>query len=314
MKSVNNIELSVPSFREYDYEMVCGAAPSTALPDYYIIPNKKIGVLIKDINGVGGCVAAAGASFMEEFHKIEYGEEVEYSEGWFYGKHRLDSMKNPGLNVTVFFDKWRELGAVPKMYVPNLVEMPEMKEIVDAAPELLNIASPHKLGGYVSINYGLASKREAAICDALLKYGYGIFAVSNDYFDERHAVIIIGWDFRNKNNKKYIIQNSWGEDWEDKGIGTLPQKEVDAAYLLLYEPVKLPFEDIEEGRWSEKHIKNLFFQGVMNGVSDIKFDPEAPLTREQFAAALDRNNKKIQENMWTMMKVLMKEIECKRRD
>jgi hypothetical protein len=189
-----------------------------------------------------------------------------------------------------------------------------MKEIVDAAPELLNIASPHKLGGYVSINYGLASKREAAICDALLKYGYGIFAVSNDYFDERHAVIIIGWDFRNKNNKKYIIQNSWGEDWEDKGIGTLPQKEVDAAYLLLYEPVKLPFEDIEEGRWSEKHIKNLFFQGVMNGVSDIKFDPEAPLTREQFAAALDRNNKKIQENMWTMMKVLMKEIECKRRD
>ena len=102
MKNINNVELSVPSFREYDYEMVCGAVAQTETPDYYIVPNKKIGVLIKNIGSVGGCVAAAGASFMEEFYKQEYGEEMEFSMGWFYGKHRLDSMKNPGLSVSVF--------------------------------------------------------------------------------------------------------------------------------------------------------------------------------------------------------------------
>lgn len=311
MERTCGTELNVPSFREYDYEMVCGAAETAKIPDYYIIPNKKVGVLIKNIGSVGGCVAAAGASFMEEFYKREYGEDMEFSTGWFYGKHRLDSMKNPGLNVNVFLDKWREIGAVPKTYVPNLVEMPDMKKIVDAAPELVDVGAPYKLAGYVGLNYASPDKKEAAICDALLKYGYGVFAVSNDYFNERHAIIIIGWDFSDKKNKKYIFQNSWGEDYGEKGIGKIPQKEVDAAYLLLYEPVKLPFDDIEEDRWSFKHIKNLFFQGVMNGVSEVKFDPEAPLTREQFAAAMDRNNQKIQENMTAMMKVFMKEIQCK---
>ena len=304
------IELSIPSFRDYDYEMVCGAA-KTDVPDYYIVPNKKIGVLIKDIDGVGGCVAAAGASFMEEFYKREYGQEQEFSMGWFYGKHRPEGMNGPGLNVTAFFDKWREIGAVPKVYVPNLVEMPDMKKIVDAAPELVEKGEPYKLSGYVGLNYALPAKKEASICDALLKYEYGIFAVSDDYFGERHAIIIIGWDFRDKKNKKYIIQNSWGEDYEDNGIGEVPQSAIDAAYLLLYEPAKLPFDDLDENSYSFKHIKNLFFQGIMNGVSEVKFDPTAPLTREQFATAIDRNNKMIQENMTTMLKVIVKEMECR---
>lgn len=308
MERTCGIELTVPSFREYDYDMVCGAAETTEIPDYYIVPNKKIGVLIKDIGNVGGCVAAAGASFMEEFYKRDTGEEMEFSMGWFYGKHRLDSMRGYGLSVSVFLDKWREIGAVPKMYVPNLVEMPDMKKIVDEAPELENIGKPFKLGGYVGINYAVAEKREKAICDALLKYGYGLFAVSDDYFSERHAIIIIGWDFRDKNNKKYIIQNSWGEDYGDKGIGTVPQKAINSTYLLLYEPVKLPFDDVSEDRYSFKHIKNLFLQGIMNGVSETKFDPEAPMTREQYATATDRNNQRIQENMESMLKIILKEI------
>lgn len=305
------VEPIVPSIRDYDYEVVCGSMEGEELPDYFIIPDGKVGVIknqVVDGKEVWACAAEVAANFAQYFHKVESGEDIEFSEGWFYGVGRTDAQNTRGLNVPTLLDKWREIGALPKTYLNQLMEMPAMKEIVDAAPGLKEISKNHKLGGSVTLNYANSEKREDAIRSALVRYRYGLFGVSNSYFGAPHAIIVIGYNFKDPKNKKYIIQNSYGESYGNGGIKEVPVKAVNSAYLLTYNPIELPFTDIE-GNWAFKHIKNVCLSGLMNGVSETEFDPKGNVIREQLAAVLDRQNKSIVYMIETAVNILRKEME-----
>jgi hypothetical protein len=53
-------------------------------------------------------------------------------------------------------------------------------------------------------------------------------------------------------------------------------------------PIETPviFDDIADVDWAEYEITELYKKGIVNGVSDKKFDPNAPVTREQFVKML----------------------------
>ena len=53
-------------------------------------------------------------------------------------------------------------------------------------------------------------------------------------------------------------------------------------------PIETPviFDDIASVEWAEFAITELYKKGIVNGVADKKFDPNAPVTREQFVKML----------------------------
>ena len=54
------------------------------------------------------------------------------------------------------------------------------------------------------------------------------------------------------------------------------------------EPQQMPviFDDIANTAWAETAITELYKKGIVNGVADKKFDPNSPVTREQFVKML----------------------------
>ncbi len=64
--------------------------------------------------------------------------------------------------------------------------------------------------------------------------------------------------------------------------------------LLCFSPVciaadtELPFTDLDKNAWYYDDIKEAYYQGIMMGVSDTKFEPDAPVTREMFLTAFAR--------------------------
>lgn len=277
--------------RMYDFELVCGASDEE-FPEEFEIERKAN---IKDQGNIGACVACTLAEVGQYLY------EKEMSEAWAYGSFRNDSDKRPGLFTTRALDLWKTIGQVPLSDFGVLEEMPEIRELTNKFPQLLEIAKKYRIGGYASLNYANAEKKDKAIKQALMKDGIGLVAVSSDYFGESHCIMITGW---NDKNNTYKIQNSWGADWEDNGFGEIPKKEFNYVYAVFVEEFKLPFEDVPADRWSYKPIKNMYLSGLINGVSETLFEPERPITREEVATIFDRLCKKIDEKFENVYKRL----------
>lgn len=281
--------------RDYDYEVVCGAAEGT-YPEEYEIPRENTGTIIDQ--KVNDCVAAVIVQLAESF----YGEEM--SEGYTYGEFRNDSMKKAqrgGMSISSAMDFWVSLGTLPKKYFDIIAEMPEMSQITAKFPEFKELSSRYKLKGYVTINYN-KQKKDLAIKDALTKYKRGLLTSARDYFPGgSHCILLTGW---NDKNGTYKFKNSWGEDYGDKGFSEIPKDEIDPCYLPLFEGLDLPFTDVSPDRWSFKHIRNVFFSGMMNGKSKDIFDPTGYVTREELAAVLDRRDEKVDERFDIFNRVL----------
>ena len=50
----------------------------------------------------------------------------------------------------------------------------------------------------------------------------------------------------------------------------------------------LPFDDVAEGAWYTEAVRWAASEGIVTGMSATAFEPNAPITREQFAAILYR--------------------------
>lgn len=292
--------------RNYDYEVVCGAANST-YPTKYEIPRENTGTL-KNQGSVAACVSEVITQIAEHLWSNEL-EKEEMSEGFSYASLRPASLKIPGLYVSKAMELWTTIGTLPKTYFDKLCEMPEIKKAVESVPKLYDIASKYKLSGYVTIpDYAKKEKRDLAIKDALMKYNYGLVAVSNDYFSGgSHCIMLTGWD---DEKNRYLFKNSWGEDYGDNGFSSIPKDEVNGAvYVPLLEPIELPFTDVPKDAWYYSAIKHVFFNGMMNGTSETTFEPEKPLTRAEVATLINRVLKCMDERFDILNDVLKTKIE-----
>jgi|GEM_PF-2665916 hypothetical protein len=63
----------------------------------------------------------------------------------------------------------------------------------------------------------------------------------------------------------------------------LPTKNLSDAF---YEKQSLPFKDVSDSSWSAKYIKYAYYNGLMTGKSDTKFDPTGNFTRAQAVVVL----------------------------
>lgn len=273
----------IEDIRNYDFEIVCGAASSDATyPKLYEIDAPKL-MRCKDQGSVGACVAEVIAQVSEAYFSKEM------SEGHVYAAFRTDGTSSYGMFVEHALNDWRSISTVPLQYFNHLIEMPQLQKDLKTIPELDTLYTQYKIQGFVSLNYADRKKKDKCIKEALMGPAkkYGLVAVSNKYFRESHCIWLTGWD---DDNDAYLIKNSWGESWGSSkdGRGSIPKSAVNAVYMVMFEEPKLPFKDVVPTDWFYNNVLNMYCSGLMKGKSATEFDPQGNATRAEVAALADR--------------------------
>ena len=290
--------------RVYDYEVVCGASDKE-YPEVFELDRSLLGDVTNQ--NVNSCVAHVVAQIAETFYKKKM------SIGYIYGRFRKETSKGEGMLLSEAVKFWNELGTIPNEMLDIIVEMPEMKKITDNIPELDRYAKQYPIKGYTAINYADRDKKDRLIKDALTRQangelkGYGLLAASNDYFrGGGHAIMLTGWDDK---KGRYTFKNSWGENYGDKGYGTIPKNEINEVYLILFDDIELPFTDVSKDAWYFGAVKNMFCAGFMNGTTETTFEPDKPITRAEMAVLMNRFLGMVDERFSIITKVMNEKLE-----
>jgi len=295
MQNTGLIKEVLYSDRDYDYEAVCGAIQEKNFPTYFKLPEEATGTQ-KNQRDISACVAMTISSIAEAYWNKTLGVNQEHSEGFVYGKLRDAASKGKGMIVSSALEYWTKIGTVPKHFFDILVEMPELKDIVNKYTELEEIAKQYRLSGYTRLRSNATSTKDEQIKDALMKYGYGLVMVNNG-----HCTQIVGWD---DEKDVYIYKDSYGSDVGDNGYKNKRKSSVDQVWLPIFEPITLPFEDVKEDDWFYKDVQNVYLSGIMKGTSETTFSPNKNLTRAEAAALINRIRKENQETIKILNKIL----------
>lgn len=183
---------------------------------------------VKDQGTCGSCWAFSAVAAMESNYALKHGEYIDLSEQSILGCSGGGDCANGGWYSTVF--AW--LLDEPTAFLTDETSSPYIN--VDAcSPD----AKPLELK---VINYGILETTDwlspknkiEDIKAAITKYGAvsaAVFSGNNDFLDYKtgvirgnneydvdHAITIVGWD---DNLQAWLIKNSWGEMWGEKGYG-----------------------------------------------------------------------------------------------
>jgi hypothetical protein len=229
---------------------------------------------------------------LEVLNYIETGEKICLSPGYFYGHNRSETSVASGMLTSDAIERTRKHGSVLETIFNEHTEMPEMKKIVNARPELEEYAEKYKITSYVTFKNERKDEKWSKIKEAFLTYNIPMVAVAPSYFGESHCIVLIGFD-ETTGVRKFKFQNSWGESYGDNGRGLIDFDKISSVYLLFDETISLPFNDVPESAWYYKNILNLYSAGLINGVSKTEFNPEGNVTRAELCAIIDRVLKNI---------------------
>lgn len=290
--------------REYMYEIICGTSERNNFPKSFELDRSELGT-IKNQGKNWACVAEVIAQIVETFYKKEM------SEGYNYAKFRSDSFNGPGLYVSTALKICKSLGNVPKELFDILVEMPELKEIVDKIPELDKYAKQYPISGYVSLSYADKQRKDSCIKDALSRQasgelkGYGLLVVSSSYFGQSHCIMLTGWD---DDKDTYTIKNSYGKSYGDNGFKAIPKNAIDEVYLIMFDEITLPFTDVSPEAWYYNAVKNMYCSGLMRGTTENTFEPDKPITRAEMATLCNRMLGLIDERFTIQNKLINEKV------
>ena len=286
------------SVLDYNGEFRCSASdielPAEFMLDKQYIPD------CRDQGCVGSCVGFAITNIMQILNYKETGKRDRFSAGYVYGKCRDKDDVYTGMFIRKTLDYLIKTGACFEIDFSRNEEMPLIRELIDAQPELDEKAYPYRIRGYEIYNKADRKAKLNSIKNALITYNTPIL-VSTDMYREPHAVCIIGWSDK---LQQYYIMNSWGEYVGDKGICKIDYNSIDWGYLLLDEKnsnALMPFEDVSEDKWYYKAIEKAYNAGFINGTSESTFDPENSLKRAEAAQMLVNYANKMQETVEDMI-------------
>lgn len=303
---------SPTAVRDFMYDICCGDSSSTIveLPEKFELPINDW-VKVYNQGDKYACVSYALAQAREAYHSKITGESVSYSPGAIYG---ADACRNgydgKGMYLRTAMNGVTKIGFVEASVFDIIEEMPEMKAIVDARPDLIDIGAPKKLKGFVSLNYSIREKKIRSIKEALYTYRVPLVVSSTDYFGGAHCFLLYGWDdsielprYR-KDEVAFLLRNSWGEEYGDGGNSHIPFSELNEVYLPIFEDFRFPFTDVPRDKWYYQDIVKGVFSGLVNGVSKTTFAPEDNIIRGDVAITISRLLDKLQLSVNAFLKTL----------
>ena len=121
-----------------------------------------------------------------------------------------------------------KIGDVNHNTFPDNIEMKEAKDLVDKKfRAIYDYAARYKIDAYAKLNdvvqiktflYNNKVAIPISIPTADMKVDKtNTLIIPKEYPKSNHMILIVGW-----NEDGFIIQNSWGEKWGDKGFAILP--------------------------------------------------------------------------------------------
>lgn len=193
-------------------------AKSIELPNEYQVKHSKI----KNQENICSCTAHSVSEVLETY------DDINYSTEWIYGYREERYYQGKGMCIIDALRTIKNIGYIEYKDLQGNYEMNKAKEIVDKdIDKYKNIASKKKIASYAEL-YTITDIKEALytgkkpIIMAIdidkegLKLDNNIARIP-EVKDGSHAVVCYGW-----NEKGLLIQNSWGEEWGDKGTFILP--------------------------------------------------------------------------------------------
>lgn len=286
-----------PSYvRDFELDAVCGSS-DVELPKEYALPVEKV-IKVKNQLETYGCVSFAITSALEYRLSNELGSYVELSPGYIYGNPDCrDGYDGKGMYDSTAVAGVKKCGVVENKHFDIIGEMTEIQTLVEERADLKDLA--YKIvKGYIALNYADKKKRLREIKRALYEYQIPLVAVSYDFFGESHAIIIYGWNDKDE----FLFQNSWGEEYKNKGRSIIPFAHINASYLFLTEDLSLSFEDVKETDWFYDEVKHGVFSGLISGTSKTEFSPYEYLIRGDAAVILARLLNKVEPSVNAFLK------------
>ncbi|HZB73999.1 MAG TPA: C1 family peptidase [Nitrososphaeraceae archaeon] len=221
------------------------------------VDNRKYCSPVKDQGQLGSCTANMAANMYEYMCKRGKTSYVELSRLFIYKTTRwlLHLTGDTGAYIRSALGAMVVYGAPPEEYYPYEVSK------FDETPDVLNagFAQSFQVTKYFRLDKGIPSNEQliTRMKEYLAKgFCLGIGFTVFDSFEEAasngglipypkptesvqggHAVTIVGYD-KNKEEGAFLIKNSWGIDWGERGYGWIPMK-----YFMKQENTDAPLAD-----------------------------------------------------------------------
>lgn len=302
------MKMTIEDNRIYDFNIIKKTLPKTDVSGIteYEIPAEYLSRVI-DQGDVDCCPACALASNLTAISASQDNKK-EYSVAYIYGKHRTADSTRPGMLLEPALKSMLNLGSVPYEMLPQLIEMPEVKEIVKSKPELDEYAKDSAIAGYCKIRWSNTDEKINNFKLAIINYNLPIIIESKTAFPEKHCVMAYG--FEERDGYFYVkFQNSWGKNWAKGGRGTIPIGDVSSMYMIFPKELTMPFTDVKKDDWFYNAVRNAYLAGYVNGKDETTFDPNGYITRAEHCAVLDRELKRQNEIHTLEMTALEERLE-----
>ena len=269
--------------RNFKFDLAAGYQPREDLPEEYEIPAERL----PDIHDQGSTSMCAAYALCEVVEAVCNNAE-HFAPAWNYGRNESrNGYTGEGLYMSQALAGAAKIGFVPDYFYPFKDDVPKALEQAAARDDLIKIGKQLKPTSYVAFEYAYKVRLWDCIRAALVEYDTPVVLFVPTYFGAGHAVIAYGYTAK-YGDRRLKIQNSWGKGWRNGGRGEILISEVEDAYLLMWEPIKLPFTDVEANDWFYEDVKKAYLSGLVKGVTDTEFEPNANIKRGDVAVIIDR--------------------------
>lgn len=224
---------SPPDIR--DYTLSAGVTREK-LPETFINDSVKI----KNQGARSTCVAHSLSSLVEFHNQQETKAYSEFSTEFIYGCRTLSDYLGEGMHLRDGLKVIQKYGDVKYSVLPgnSIVNIARNKVIADF-DNLVEKAYPYRISTYYKINsldeLKYALYHDGPVPGAMKYYKKCTIASDGTYsYDTNgtygnHAVLIVGWT-----EDGFIIQNSWGLLWGNKGYFKVRYEDMDVLFYEYY--------------------------------------------------------------------------------
>ena len=213
--------------RDYKVKEVLAGAP--CLPDEYINEIKDV-VPIFNQGTSSQCVACSLATSRTYQEYAENQTLKQYSPTYIYGNRTPEMNQSEGMYPREALKTLKNFGTVLWADLPGHCSYPDAKAKYEKDKEILdNKAYPYRIGSYYRVetideikqsiyNFGIVSAMFPIYGDLLLDVeGKKLVSIPEGEPTSYHQMTICGW-----NKEGWIVQNSWGSNWGEKGFFLIP--------------------------------------------------------------------------------------------
>ena len=202
-----------------DYKLVCSAIE---LPDKFELEMPPV----KNQSASPTCVAFS-ASYVNEYYHNKVDSYIPFSTQFIYGYRPAGYYVGDGL---VIRDALKTMKNIGNVYAQDCIGNSNVNDAMSVVErrkdELIEKAEPYRISSYCRLNSIIDIKSALVMGMPVLAsmnwYNQsslkdGVYTCNTAYGYTRHCVTIYGY-----NEKGWLVQNSWGKSWGNRGKFILP--------------------------------------------------------------------------------------------